>query len=280
MVHRCWRESAEADHVLLDLLVCRIQRGVDRDANARLFLERVGGALGNAVKGSYGRLVREREGVSAQELLHDLQVLVLEEVLTGYVFGSRTPITHWLFAHRTGTVARHLQSRWRAVLRRGEEVAVEENEPGTDAAHERWSLPPERVREALEHPGFSPAERRVLGFALHAGDFAPAEYAELVGRSRSAVRREYGQGLRRLATVLGLDEGVLGGLANEVPESAHLRRRGAWLHRDPQASAPLTSEETEGMVRLMDEGWPAEDVAWAYGVAPDTLRRRRRRAGR
>lgn len=264
--------------MLLDLLVCRVQRDVRRDENARLFLERVRPGVNKHVQSSMGRVVRDREGVSARELTADIEALIIEEVLTGYVYGSSTPITAWLFAPRTGTVARYLQERRRALLRRGEEVAVDEQALGERPSHGEWALPPGRVTEALAHPSFAPNERRLLGYALRAGEFSPMEYARLVGRNNDIVRREYAVALKRLATVLGVDDEALGHLASEVPDSARQRRRTAWLYRDRRLAPGLTDTEEAQMLRLAAAGENRADVAWAFGVTENTLARRARRA--
>lgn len=108
----CWKSGLDEQAVALNILVCRIQRGIQRDKATRLFLHLIRPKLLKIAK-----WVRSRTGMDVHDAVREMESVAIETLLTTYVMGELVPPIVYLFNERHGAV-RHWAVRTVSEARR------------------------------------------------------------------------------------------------------------------------------------------------------------------
>ena len=296
----CWtKNSPRDDAITVNLLVCRIQRGIAREASTRLLL----GLLRPKLR-KIARDVSRRVRVPFEEAYADASQVLVVSVMTRYVFGEHAPALVYLFDARYGALTRWAYHQARAAtLSRSRFVSyggtLSEREEGGDferrlrflnaavTDQQVQSGPPvpvvdadeasdtdqlARLTETIEDGRtLSVREYRVLRFCLvnaEAGGALKEYLAARLGVARSVVTRLYGLAFRRLVDGAGLRGQYLA--ARDMPAG---RRVGGRVGRRVGGRALSGREVAE----IVTSSATSLDLAYAYGTNDNTVRKLRRR---
>jgi hypothetical protein len=96
-MRNCW--SGDENNRMLALLVCRLQRGIDRDKSARSILEMLRPKLKKIA-----HWIAVRTGAARRDVFADVSSRVIEQLITTYVIGELVPLVVWLFHARYGGI--------------------------------------------------------------------------------------------------------------------------------------------------------------------------------
>lgn len=313
-VNNCWRPKKNTitpHDVVSNLLVCRIQRGIDRNKSTKLFLD----LIRPKVRKMAG-WVRAMTGMLLSEAMAEMESVAIESILSSYVMGELAPPLVWLFHPKYGSV-RHWAVRTVDRMSRERESVVNYGSIGMDSdaratgtdLEERLAIlnrqvtnsriqsapPPvveeseepdpaleERFRRALEivEDGvtLSAVEYRVMRFCLtnargheRMTDWLHQQMARALGMPRKDVSRVYAIASRKLIEAVGLRERFLRARGIEPPRERRTDR-----------SRPLTADEVVLALSLLETARGRAtvlDVAFALGVTDGTLHQLRRRFG-
>lgn len=297
----CWASKGaqplEAEAIVSNLLVCRIQRNIARDTSTRLFLSLIRPKLKQAARSV------ARTGMSADEAVRELESHVMVTLLERYVMGEAAPPIVWLFHDKLGTVSLWVRHTVRDANRqRDRYLSYSSSDTATSnadletritllnrvASGHRVHGPPaaltptvsedpvesERCRVALDvlEDGLTltTAEYRVMRFCLQNArgsermtDWLHQHMAKVLGVTRSVVSRLYGLSYRRLLDAVGLRRAYLSAKGIE-PSTSRRTFRGR-----------LTAEE---ILQVIENGHAASlDVAWALGISDVAVKQLRRK---
>ena len=294
-VQTCWKPQADDQATVLNLLVCRIQRGIAREKSTRLFLSLIRPKLLKMAKWVHGRT-----GMAIQDAVREMESVAIETLLTTYVMGEVVPPLVFLFNDRYGSV-RHWAVRTVAETRKARQtclsygavgdtgdVDLERRIAGLNRMSTQIRTPPpalpdtaaededeiaarealmNRVMRIVEDGVTLPvAEYRVLKFHLNAPQQRTVHgYLKHVAQKKQ-VSRLYALACRRIVEALGHKE-------------AYLAARGIRAKAQrTDASQRLTVDEVLEVLRLLEEGrGTVMDVAWALGATDATVHNVRRR---
>lgn len=161
----CWKAGIKEEHIITNLLVCRIKRGIDVNRSAKLFLQMVRPKLKAlahaAVRGT---------NIDVDVALADMESQTIEQVMRRYMMGEIGYPLHFLFGMPNGVMG-HYASNYAKKTRNYEDVHILENvndeetaapEPEPDV-NEVTQLAREVVDDGLT---LSLSEYRVLKFCL------------------------------------------------------------------------------------------------------------------
>lgn len=297
---QCWtpkgKKPLAEDAVVTNLLVCRIQRNIDRNRSMKLLLE----VLSPKIRKT-ARYVAKKTHSDAADVAREVEGVVAESILK-YKMGHAAPPVVWLFNTRYGSV-RHwvLQTLERTRRERRlysydmdvrldfEERVKILNQLATNNRIRSWSwsaamasplsFPSEandqselhlRALETVEDGRtLTTVEYRILKFCLrHAHgavrltDWLHQYLAEQMGISRKDVSRHYGLACRKLIDAVGLRE-------------LYFRARGVDIRRRREVP---TAEDVHAALRALDRV-TVLDVAWMLGVTDTTVHAFKRRYG-
>lgn len=289
-VQTCWKPQTDNQATVLNLLVCRIQRGIAREKSTRLFLKLIRPKLLKIAK-----WVRSRTGMPIMDAVREMESVSIETLITTYVMGEVVPPIVYLFNDRYGAV-RHWAVRTvaEAKKRRATDISYDASDLDLEqrvaqlnrlvTQHRVQTPPPPLVegetedevqaRQALvdwvmriieDGVTLPVAEYRVIRFCLSVGPGAH-RYLQQVAK-RKQVSRLHAMGCRRIIEALGRKD-------------AYLRSKGirSGVVRRVDASRRLTADEILEVLRLLEEGHgTVMDVAWALGATDATVHNVRRR---
>lgn len=310
-VSTCWPATMKVDAIVSNLLVCRMQRGIDREKSTRALLRLIRPKLKKTA-----RWVAARTGGSVENAVMDMESVAVETLLSDYVMGELAPPLVWLFNQKYGGI-RHWAVRTVAAAARDQELHLSYGSIGTEpsSANEngvdlearltqlnraatggfvRMTAPPmfdgslaeaealdnERVLAALDivedGKTLPVAEYRVLKFCL----------ANAYGNERMTDWLH-----QHLASVMGISRqnvSRLYGMAYRRVLDAvgmrgsYLRARGieAPKTRRVNRTKPLTVDEVIAALHILEVSRGRAtllDVAWALGVTDKTVLSLRRR---
>lgn len=105
----CWKAGISDRHIVTNLLVCRIKRGIQRDKSTRLLLELLKPKLmqmATEIINATGATGLERENV-----LLDVQSATIEQLMHHYVMGEIGYPLHYLFGMPNGVMRRWVTSQ-------------------------------------------------------------------------------------------------------------------------------------------------------------------------
>jgi len=313
--HVCWKPELDDHAIVVNLLVCRIQRRVDANAATKTLLKMVRPKL---LK-SADKLARKLGGASVRDVVRDLESVAIESLLSTYIVGESLHPLRWLFGEPNGTIPRYCfkrarEHRMRAAtecsLTTDDEVETHIARMPTGGEERRassqgsvgqvYSLPHDlvvqpnefvgevrrseqaaRIRDVLEDGvTLNTLEYRVLSFCMHSvARGAQCFLQSQMGLSRHRVTRIYAVALRRVIQATGLSASYLQqrGLR---PRRAASRRRRKVLQRRGNEAHGLSPQEVARICRYRKKRIPLLDIAWAYGVSEDTVRAVHRKYGR
>lgn len=144
----CFAKNIKEEHIITNMLVCRIKRGIDVNRSSKLFLQLVRPKLKNLAKAAV-----RGANIDIETALFDLEAQTIEYIQHHYVMGEIAYPLHYLFGQPNGVV-RHFANNYARKARRyeahhvfddGDEVAgntkneevvypeVEREEPETEA---------------------------------------------------------------------------------------------------------------------------------------------------
>lgn len=271
----CWAPQLSPRAVAVNLLTCRVTRGIDREKSTRTLLLALNPKVQQVARG-----MRRKLGGTRADYTAEIQSVAIESLLDRYIMGERSHPIRWLFGWPNGAI-----SRWRKKLLRrhalegryfvqDDELELTAPEP---AARPAESARAEDILAALDDGvSLSALEYRVLAFCLanahddahnvmSAMDGLHIALAQRMSISRENVSRIYGTALRRLLDASGYASTYLRARGLALPRSASERRRRRFTHHgEPNA---LTADEVLEMLRLRREqrvSYP--ELAWIYGV--------------
>lgn len=311
LLQTCWDPQLKPDGVVINLLVCRLKLGLDREQTARTLLE--------LIKPKVRRVARwtRRKIGSSEMTLRDyvavIQSVAIESLSVHYVLGSHMHPMLWLFVRPFGAVTLWAQQHIRTVRRdRSRVIHLESmSRSGLDDIDEKirranslatnrqvQAGPPGVVFEPIEFDArfqdraraahiltvlddgvsLSVDEYRVLAFCLsnahagrHATDGLHLALANVMKVPRSRITRIYGVGLRKLLDASGEAARFLRARGIETQAVTSQRRRVRTLRNGRDE---LSAEEVIEVLALRAKGGVSiQDLVWIYGVTEHFLRR-------
>lgn len=96
--HNCWA-TQDIDGRMLNMLVCRLQRGIDRNKTAKSILVMLRPKLRKI-----SHWVSSRTNTPREEVLREVESRVIEQLLTTYIVGELVPPVVWLFHQKYGGI--------------------------------------------------------------------------------------------------------------------------------------------------------------------------------
>lgn len=298
---KCWdvKNKPKDEVLVINLLVCRLQLGVKKEATTKLLLQ----LLDPKIKSIASYITKRCESIDKLEVVLEVQSAIIEYLMVHYKLAGRAWPLHYLFARpkgvMTGWTLRYLarQRAEKRTLRLG-------LTPGMDfegAVHELnvsatqgrvQSRPPEvtktasspdptqapiQAAQAHVEDGFTLTAReyRVMRFCMtHAGTSYRGDtlvsglhthLCKVMGIDRSAVSKIFRRAATKIVEVTGQTERVLG---IKMPSTVDpTRRRNRVLGLD---YAALTAAERSALIMLSKRVGPAK-ACGAFGVNPKTL---------
>lgn len=298
-IANCWqprRVKLSPGDVVTNLLVCRIQRNIDRDKSCRMFL-----ALVRPKVRKMAMWVAGATGASVDEVVTDMESVVVESVLAHYVMGELVPPLVWLFHPRHGAI-RHWAVRTveRATREREQSFVYEpadleqsvatlnrratgiRSAPALPVPDEPVDLDEaDRYRKALavvdDGVTLTAVEHRVMKFCLanargneRMTDWLHQRMALALGMQRKDVSRIYAIASRKIVEAVGLRERFLRARGIVAPKCRTDRSR------------PLTADEVIAALDMLETSRGRAtilDVAWALGITDGKLHQLRRQFG-
>lgn len=114
----CWMAGIKPEHIVTNMLVCRMKRDIERSRAAKLFLQMVRPKLKLlAKKAIYGT------NIDMDVALADMESATIEYIMKNFILGERGYPLHYLFGERNG-VMRHYASNYARKTRRWDETFV------------------------------------------------------------------------------------------------------------------------------------------------------------
>lgn len=311
-IHTCWSSSND-NHIILNLLVCRVQRDIERDRSMSLFLRMVHPKLLKVSQrlveklGSHGQ-------ASVGEILGELQSHIAEVLLTQYDVGDFGHPMHYLFDRKTGVVtnwAREYRRKHRQFygthmlygddtdtgeieaqigkLNRSATNGRVQSSPFNPAWPKQTKPTPHQqtIKNALtivdDGMSLSLNEYRVMRFCLtHAREDGSRRIigglhrylSDAMDTSRDIVSRHFQQAERRIIDAVGQTNLILKQRGVDVRSIPRYRKKRIRRVRGLTGSASrLTVQEIIDAMAFVEQnkGAALADIAWAWGVSPNTL---------
>jgi len=101
----CWAPQLSEAATVINFLVCRITRHIEREAATRLLLEMLESKLQRVAALLLSVHGARRAGWTHSDLVAELQSVVIESLLTTYHVGEQIHPLRWLFAYPKGAVS-------------------------------------------------------------------------------------------------------------------------------------------------------------------------------
>jgi hypothetical protein len=95
----CWASSIKEEHVITNLLVCRIKRGIDVNRTTRLLLQMLRPKLK-----LFARHAIQGTRIDLETALADMESFTIEQIQQHYIMGEIAYPLHWLFDFARGHV--------------------------------------------------------------------------------------------------------------------------------------------------------------------------------
>lgn len=134
----CWMPNIKEEHVITNLLVCRLKRNIDVNRSAKLFLEMIRPKLRTLAKHAI-----RGTSIDIGVALSDLESQTIEYVQHYYVMGEIAYPLHYLFGQPNGVMG-HFANNYARKTRRYEDTHVLELDSP------RWSEKHENVPDTSE----------------------------------------------------------------------------------------------------------------------------------
>jgi hypothetical protein len=313
----CWKPELSEKQIVVNLLVCRMQRGVARESSTKLLLNMVRPKIQKTAR----RMRPLRHVEPLADMMRDLETEAVVALLSDYRMGEATHPLRWLFGQPHGAIARYAQQEvQRTQRKRGRmfsygSVSGEANDASFDDRLRRLNhvitggkmntLPAETSVLPDEYDPL--AEIRLLtqdvlavvddGVTLPLDEYRifrfcltnaredvrvptsrlHADLAQRFRMPRKTISYLYGRAYRRVLEVVGQVEAHLRRRGLPLPKSAARRRQNVRLHRFE--TIPLSSEEIAEIVRIRktNSRISVPDLAFAFGVEDTIIYRLQRR---
>ena len=172
LTSNCWMKGIKEEHIITNLLVCRIKRGIEVTKSAKLFLEMVRPALMKAAKKAI-----QGTNIDMATAMTDFESKTIEYLQNLYVMGDRAYPMHFLFGLPNGYI-RRFANNYAKKTRRYEAMEhlllddksrnqIERHEEHTQTEEETETAETKVAREVIED-GISLTlhEYRILKFCL------------------------------------------------------------------------------------------------------------------
>lgn len=143
----CWAPKIKEEHILTNLLVCRIKRGIDVNRSSVMFLQLVRPKLK-----TYSKRIQQSARIDRHEVMTDLESATIETIHKLYVLGGVGFPLHFLFSPKMGHI-RFFAINYVKKLRKfgdfhsfGDEVSV--GSEGTQVEDMSWNNSPGLVSKS------------------------------------------------------------------------------------------------------------------------------------
>ena len=294
VMSHCWKPVISERAVLINLLVCRLQRKIEVNKSTKLLLTLLRPKLRQTALSLVKTLSAEN---TEDEVILDLSAFVIEQLMSKYTVGEHMHPLRWLFNRPNGAVTRW-STRYRraAYKRQRHEVLTEsgtldnETVPGHEydpdaATYERNTRALQLIRDGVTFPL---NEYRVLRFFLRNADNRPGmphyglprRLSATSGRPAKQLVRTYASAARRLLDWTGAAPAFLGAHGLVIPDTAVERRTRRLMHEDAQKSNEdaLTASEIFKVLSIRyNTRASVPELAWCYGISEYTLYRLQQR---
>lgn len=117
----CWAKGIKEEHIITNLLVCRIKRDIDVNRSSKLFLQMVRPKLK-----TFAKLAIRGTNIDLDVALADLESQTIEYLQHYYVMGEIAYPLHYLFGQPNGVI-RHFANNYARKTRKYEETHVLDN---------------------------------------------------------------------------------------------------------------------------------------------------------
>lgn len=95
----CWAQGIKEDHVITNLLVCRLKRGIDVNKSAKLLLEMLRPKLK-----TYAKIATRGTSIDLTTALLDLESITIQYLQNRYLMGEIAYPLHYLFGIPHGVI--------------------------------------------------------------------------------------------------------------------------------------------------------------------------------
>lgn len=140
----CWEEGIKDEHVILNLLTCRIKRGIDVNRSVRLFLRMVRPKLK-----TYAKIAIKGTSIDLDIALADLESATIEYIQNHYMMGEIAFPLHYLFGHPNGVIY-HYANNYGKKTRRYEDTHELHSEGQDEDGGEDYAPPPDEEENETE----------------------------------------------------------------------------------------------------------------------------------
>ena len=209
----CFADKIKEEHIITNLLVCRIKRGIDVSRSARLFLRLVRPKLRTLAKNAVRGV-----NIDIDIALADLESQTIEYLQHHYIMGEIAYPLHYLFGQPNGVV-RHFANNYARKARKYEShhAFTDGDELAGNSKHDEHVIPEEpgtttdtdetrEARKVLEDGiTLSLHEYRVARFCLHNATEAKRPLnglhvylAKTMGVARARVTRIWADSAKKL----------------------------------------------------------------------------------
>jgi len=139
----CYAPGIKEEHIITNLLVCRIKRGIEVNRSAKLFLQMV-----RPILKKFAKRAIAGTNIDIETALADLESQTIEYLQHYYVMGEIAYPLHYLFGQPNGVI-RHFSNNYARKTRRYEETHVlsDTSEPEAGSAWEAQQPSPDEQEE-------------------------------------------------------------------------------------------------------------------------------------
>jgi hypothetical protein len=114
----CWASGIKEEHIMTNLLVCRLKRGIEMNRSTRMLLSMLRPKLR-----ALARFAVRETHLNVDMVVTELESATIEALLKNYVMGEIAYPLHYLFGHPNGVI-RHYANNYVKKVRRYEDTHV------------------------------------------------------------------------------------------------------------------------------------------------------------
>lgn len=112
----CWAPNIKEEHIMTNLLVCRIKRGIEVNRSSKMLLTMLRPKLR-----TLARFALRGTNITMDVIMADLESATIEALMKNYVMGEIAYPLHYLFGHPNGVI-RHYANNYGKKARKYQEA--------------------------------------------------------------------------------------------------------------------------------------------------------------
>lgn len=101
-IDKCWKTTT--NNIIINLLVCRIQIGLERDASTKLLLKMFRPQLQKTARQLRDSNTTNQVTLSYPDLIHEMESVIVEHIISDYIIGEIAYFTPYIFGYPNGVM--------------------------------------------------------------------------------------------------------------------------------------------------------------------------------